>query len=143
MTMSLSVRDVIRSPHAFQRGKHSLAVMGLLVCQQGDCRIIDDNGAVNDLGRAIAGQCWQPRADGCPPDPAVDVSIRIDDATFLPRLLSEIPPVAAAEYLYFDTAMVCGNTRLDLREVVLYNIWDVLLVRDGQRLRALGERRLG
>ncbi|QEL16822.1 DUF6527 family protein [Limnoglobus roseus] len=65
------------------------------------------------------------------------------DPTFLPRLMAEIPPIEGGEYLYFDNAIVCGWTRLDPGEVVLHGIWDVFLVRDGRRLRALGEPRLG
>lgn len=140
MTMSLRVRDVIRSPHPFQRGKHSLGVMGLLIVKPGECRIVDDEGAVDDLGRAIVKDWAADRSTAPPTDEA---SIRIDDPTFLPRLMAAIPPVGDAEYLYFDNAIVCGWTRLDPGEVVLHDIWDVFMVRDGQRLRALGEPRLG
>jgi hypothetical protein len=140
VTMPLRVRDVLRSPQPFQRGKHSLGVFGLLVVRPGDCRIIDDEGAVDDLGRAIVKDWAADRSTAPPTDEA---SIRIDGPAFLPRLMAEIPPVGDAEYLYFDNAIVCGWTRLDPGEVVLHDIWDVFLVRDGERLRALGEPRLG
>ena len=139
MTMSLRVRDVLRSPHPFQRG-HSLGVMGLLLATSIECRIVDDEGAVDDLGRAIV-KDWA--ADPSEVRPVEEASIRIDDPTFLPRLMAEIPPIEGGEYLYFDNAIVCGWTRLDPGEVVLHRIWDVFLVRDGRRLRALGEPRLG
>jgi hypothetical protein len=136
MTMSLPVREVLRSPLPFQRGKFSLAVMGLLAAKQGDCRIYDDHGAVDDLGRAIQRQHYEPDPDCGPPE---EVSIRIDDPTFLPRLLAEVPPVGDAEFLYFDTAMVCASTRLDPGEVVLHNVWGITLVRDGKLVWALRE----
>lgn len=136
MTMSLTVREVLRSPLPFQRGKFSLAVMGLFAAKPGDCRIYDDHGAVDDLGRAIQRHHYEPDPKRGPPE---EVSIRIDDPAFLPRLLAEVPPVRDAEYLHFDTAMVCASTRLDPGEVVLHNVWGVTLVRDGELFRALRE----
>jgi hypothetical protein len=73
--------------------------------------------------------------------PPEEVSIRIDDPTFLPRLLAEVPPIGDAEFLYFDTAMVCASTRLDPGEVVLHDVWGITLVRDGKQVWALDERR--
>ncbi|MFO0960819.1 MAG: hypothetical protein U0800_25845 [Isosphaeraceae bacterium] len=138
MTMSLPVREVLRSPLPFQRGKFSLAVMGLLAAKAGDCRIFDDHGAVDDLGRAIQRHRYEPDGDRGPPE---DVIIRIDDPTFLPWLLAEEAPIGDAEYLYFDAAMVRASTRLDPGEVVLHDVCGITLVRDGRLVRAIREPR--
>lgn len=135
MTMSLSVGEVLRSPHSYQRGRFSLAVIGLLVAGPGDCRIHDDPFALDDLGRAIQGDRWRP--DPGRPAPSEGASIRIDDPTFLPRLLAEVPPIEDDEFSYFDVAMVNGSTRLDPGEVVLHEVWGVTLVRGGRLLSAL------
>jgi hypothetical protein len=134
MTMSLSVREVLRSPMHFQRGHFGLAVMGVLAVKPGDCRIFDDNEALDELARALLPQRYQPDPNRALSE---DVSIRIDDPTFVPRLMAEVSTIDDPDYLYFDTAMICASTRIDPGEVVLDHVWDVCLVRGGQPMWAL------
>ena len=133
MTMSLPVREVLQSPLHFRRGHFRLAVVGLLAVKPGDCRIFDDNKAVDELDRAISPRQYEPDANRAISE---DVSIRIDDPTFVPRLLEGVSPLVGSEYLYFDSAMICASTRIERDEVVLDNVWDVCLVRGNEPLWA-------
>jgi len=133
MTMSLPVRDVLRSPLHFRRGHFGLAVIGLLAAKPGDCRIFDDNAALDDLTRAVSPQPYEPDPKRVPSE---DVSIRIDDPTFMGRLMAEVSTIDDSEYLFFDTAMICASTRIDPGEIVLEHVWDVCLVRDGNPIWA-------
>ncbi len=116
MTMSLPVREVLRSPVHFQQGHFRLAVIGLLAAKPGDCRLFDDNYAVDDLTRAISPRRYEPDPSRAPSE---DVSIRIDDPTFMARLMAEVSPIEDPEYLFFDTAMICASTRSILTRLCL------------------------
>ena len=134
--MSLPVRQVLRSPYPFEHGRHRLAVMGVLVTQGKDSRIVDDPAAVELILQ------WPN-----PPHPAlgavpdiIDASIPIDDSTFLPRLTAEVPPLASGTFTYFDPAMICGGLRVVGASVVLERVWSVFLYRGDKQLRALEHR---
>jgi hypothetical protein len=137
MTMSLPVRDVLRSGQTYNRGRFRLAVMGRLVVRGDDSRVVDDPAAVAMIGSFARAS---PAADARPEDRSAggdDASIRIVDPTFLPRLRAEIPRLTSGDFAYFDVAMICGSTRLDGEEMVLERIWSATLYRGGKELWAL------
>ncbi len=129
MTMSLPVRVVLASGQTFNRGRFGLAVMGILMVQGQDCRIIDDCASVAEIQSMFAGRS---EADDESPAEPIEASIRIVDPTFLSRLSADISPLPSGDFAYFDTAMICGITRLDGDEVVLDEIWSAIVYRDGR-----------
>lgn len=133
MTMSLPVRVVLASRETFNRGRFRLAVMGVLVVQGNDIWIFDDPAAVNEICSTPPGV---PVGDQ-PPTDLVDARIRIVDQTFLSRLSADIPPLPSGDFAYFDTAMICGSTRLEGNEVVLDGIWGAILYRAGKKFWAI------
>lgn len=71
-----------------------------------------------------------------PPQDLVDANIRILDQIFLSRLSADTPPLPFGDFAYFDTAMICGSTRLEAKEVLLDGILECHLV--SRRKSALG-----
>lgn len=136
MTMSLPVRDVLASGDTFARGRFGLAVMGILAVSDDVAQILDDTAAVEE----ISGRSRRETVERNIADRPSDASIRIVDASFLPRLQSSVSPLNSGDFKYFDVAMICGSTRSEGNNLVLDDIWDATLYRGGKELHAWVDR---
>lgn len=74
---------------------------------------------------------------------AVPFSSPIYDAGLVPRLAATVPALTSSDFAYFDPAMIVCRVRAAGGELVIDDVRDVFLYRDGKEFRIDAERGAG